>query len=246
MAARLRINPVAIAVWVLALGWAPLSPGAAMAGDEPQYTSEFRLGDCDWENVGKNPYFPLVPGFYSLLEGESDDEFVVLEIRVLGETETIRMEIDGKGRRIRTRVLQETEFIDGELFEISRNFFAICKETGDVFYFGEDVDFYEDGEIVSHEGAWRAGVDGARPGIIMPGTFLLGSRYFQEVAPGVAEDRGEHIGMGIDVETEAGEFGDCVEILDTNALDPKDKGDVKIYCPGVGLTIDEDLELVAF
>ena len=40
----------------------------------------------------------------------------------------------------------------------------------------------EDGRIVSHEGAWRAGVDGAQPGLIMPGTFLLGSRYFQEIA----------------------------------------------------------------
>jgi hypothetical protein len=36
--------------------------------------------------------------------------------------------------------------------EISRNYFAMCKPTSNAIYFGEDVDIYEDGEIVSHEG----------------------------------------------------------------------------------------------
>jgi hypothetical protein len=90
------------------------------------------------------------------------------------------------------RVVEEREWQDDELVEVSRNFFARCKETGDVFYFGEEVDLYEDGEIVGHGGAWLAGRDGALPGIIMPGRFLLGSRYYQEVAPDIALDRGEN------------------------------------------------------
>ena len=102
---------------------------------------------------------------------------------------------------------------------------------------------HEDGEIVSHDGAWLAGVDGALPGIVMPGTFLLGSRYFQEVAPGVALDRAEHTAEGLVVETEAGEFEGCVEIIETSPLEPGAESR-KLYCPGVGLVMDDDLLLV--
>ena len=79
--------------------------------------------------------------------------------------------------------MRERETADGELVEISRNYFAICRPSNSVFYFGEDVNIYENGEVVSHEGAWLAGVNGAREGMIMPGTVLIGARYFQEIAP---------------------------------------------------------------
>jgi hypothetical protein len=50
-----------------------------------------------------------------------------------------------------------------------------------------------DSKIVSHEGTWQAGVDNARAGIIMPGKVTQGSKYYQEVALGIAEDRAEII-----------------------------------------------------
>ena len=70
-----------------------------------------------------------------------------------------------------------------ELIEVSRNYFAAAM-NGRHLLFREAVDIYEYGEIVGHDGAWLAGVNGARPGIIMPGRYLLGARYFQEIAPG--------------------------------------------------------------
>jgi hypothetical protein len=60
---------------------------------------------------------------------------------------------------------------------------------------------------VSHDGEWRAfelaedGESFNMPGIIMPGTILLGSRYFQEIAPDVAMDRAEIVGMDETVES---------------------------------------------
>lgn len=45
--------------------------------------------------------------------------------------------------------------------------------------------------MVSHEGSWRASENGARAGITMPGTVLLGATYFEEIAPNIAEDRVE-------------------------------------------------------
>jgi hypothetical protein len=233
--------------FVLGTGLAALAwPSAEARAEEPAFTEDFRLEDCRFDDEGDNPFFPLEEGVFQRLEGDSDGEAVVVLNEVTRKTRKIRLEIDGEPRTVRTRVVRSTEWVDGELFEISFNFFAVCEPRGDVLYFGEDVFFYEDGEVVSMDGSWRAGRDGAQPGLIMPGTFLLGSRYQQEQAPGIAEDRGENVDMGLEVEVPAGVFSDCVEVLDTNPLEPGSEGDTKIYCDGVGLTVDEDVELVRF
>jgi hypothetical protein len=247
MQARIRRLWHALAAGLVATagiagGW-PAGPALA---DEPAFTRDFRFEECEFDDEGENPLFPLEVGVFQRLEGESDGEEVMAEIRVLAKTRRIALEIGGKPRSVRTRVVKETEWVDGELAEIAYNFFAVCKPRNDVFYFGEAVFNYEDGAVVNTDGSWLAGQGGATPGIIMPGTFLLGSRYQQEVAPGIAEDRGENVAMGLDVDVEAGHFSRCVQVLDTDPLDPGSSGDLKTYCPGVGLTIDEDLELTEF
>ena len=222
----------------LALGLL-LSAAGALAHDPP-FTGDFDRARCTFTSTGSNPYFPLWPGHSLLLQGEEDNDGelveIEVEINVLAATELV----DG----VLTRVWEERESEDGELVEVSRNFMALCRETGDVWYFGEDVDDYEDGEIIGHGGSWRAGVAGALPGIIMPGTPLLGARFQEELAPGVAEDRGEVTEVGGEAEVPAGTFEGVLSILDTNALDPGAPGDLKRYAPGVGLIVDEVMELV--
>ena len=111
---------------------------------------------------------------------------------------------------VETRVIEERETVDGALIEVSRNFFAICERTNSVFYFGEDVDIFdEEGNLESHEGAWRAGVDGARAGLLIAGTVLLGSHYHQEIAPEVAMDRAEDVSVTGSASTPAGTFNNC-------------------------------------
>jgi hypothetical protein len=204
------------------------SRAANAQDEEPQFTSEFRIEDCDFRPRGENPYFILQPGYQLIFEGEEDGETIHLEITVLNKTETIDLPEIGE---VRTRVVEEVETADGELTEISKNFFAICKQTNDVYYFGEEVDIYNEDGTITHEGAWRAGEpdeDGvAEPGIIMPGTFLLGSRYYQELADGIA----------------LGTFTDCVQVIETTPLEPGSESE-KIYCPEVGLTVDNSLELI--
>jgi hypothetical protein len=199
------------------------------------FTTDFRLEGCTFSSIGSNEYFILEPGHQLFLEGEEDGALIELEITVLDDT----FMVDG----IETRVVEEMEWEDGELVEISRNYFAICTETNSVFYFGEDVDIYEDGEIVSHDGAWLAFSDGAEPGVMMPGIILLGARYFQEVAPEIAMDRAVIVKMDATVETPAGTFEDCLVTFETTPLEPNAK-DWKVYAPGVGLIIDAAAELV--
>ena len=85
----------------------------------------------------------------------------------------------------------------------------------------------------------------------MPGTFLLGAKYFQEIAPPNAVDRGQHTAMGVDVELEVGEWENCVQVADTNPAEGRcdvdgEDADIKTYCPGIGLVQDQDLELVDY
>ncbi len=204
-------------------------------GGDVEFTSEFFLEDCTFASTGRNPYYiPLEAGAQLMFAGEEDGEQIELRITVLEDVE----EVDG----VQTRVIEEYETVDGEVIEISRNYFAICMETNSIVYFGEDVDIYEDGEIVSHAGAWRAGIDGARAGIIMPGTVLLGSRYYQEVAPGVALDRADHVAMDVTVETPAGTFTDCLQVDETTPLEAGVSP--KFYARDVGLVQDNILLLV--
>lgn len=203
--------------------------------DDLAFTEEFAIERCTFSATGGNAFFSLDPGHRLVLEGEEDDEMVRVEIDVLNET----FVVDG----VTTRVVTETEYVDGELEEISRNYFAECMETGDVYYFGEHVDIYEDGVIVSSEGEWLAGEGENRAGIIMPGNPLVGSRYYQEWAPEVALDRAEHLAANFTFETAAGTFDGCIKVVDTTPLEPGDSS-TKIYCPGVGVVFDDGPALI--
>lgn len=109
---------------------------------------------------------------------------------------------------------------------------------------GEDVDIYEDGDIVSNDGAWRSGVGPAEAGLFMPGTILLGSRFFQEIAPDVALDRAEIVHTDQSLETP---YEDCMDnvlvIKETTPLEAF-ATDFKYYAPEIGLIKDGVLELV--
>ncbi len=244
------MNTRAIAVWTAAVS---LLPG--MVSGAGAFTKAFPIADCDFETrqferEDANPHFILQPGrelhynnFECVSLGECD-EVEELVITILNKTRKFKLNIDGKTKNVTTRVLREVETANGELVEISHNYYAQCDDTRDVYYFGEKVDIYEDGQVVSHDGAWLAGTKGAKPGLIFPGgAFLLGARYFQEVAPRVALDKAEHVAMGLVEETPAGRFDDCVFIQETTPLEPGDVSE-KTYCPGTGLLFDNELELV--
>ena len=121
---------------VLAVGMLLASSSAPAQDRGSGIQQDFGISKCKLSTSGRNPYFVLQPAFQLVLEGKDSK----LQITVLEETRTI----DG----VETRVVEEREWKDGKLAEIARNYFAFCEETKDVFYFGEDVDFYENGKVV--------------------------------------------------------------------------------------------------
>lgn len=204
-------------------------------GPEPKYTTDFHTENCAWSSTGANTFFILQPGYLLTLSGEEDPGVVTnFTVDVLNDTRVL----DG----VETRLVEEKVIVGGELKEIARNYFAICTQTNSVFYFGEDVDNYMGGQVADHHGSWLAGVNGARGGLYMAGTVTLGSRYFQEVAPGVALDRAEVVSMGEVVDAPAGRFEGVLETRDTSALE-NTLVEYKYYAAGIGLIQDGELQL---
>ena len=211
---------------------AQVSPARA-AADGFQQT--FAVDKAELGSTGRNPYFILEAGYQHTYEGMEGKQTVRLIITVLSKSEMV----DG----VETRVVEERETADGKLVKISRNFFAISKKTRDVYYFGEDVDNYSEGKVVSHKGSWRAGVAGARFGLFMPAQPVVGARYYQEQAPGVALDRFEIQSVTDTLQTPAGRFTGVVRCLETTPLEPGVKAP-KQFASGVGLIKDGSLLLV--
>jgi hypothetical protein len=225
--------------------WLPLVVAGAMLAfaastwsgekqkDDGSWTVDFAVEKDELASTGRNPYFILEPGYFLVLEGGKEQ----ITITVLNETK----KVDG----VETRVVEERETKGGKLVEVSRNYFAISKRTNSVFYFGEDVDIYKGGKVVSHDGAWLAGVNGAKFGLMMPGQVLLKAKFYQEIAPKVAMDRAEIISMNETVKTPAGEFKNCLKVEETTPLEPGNR-EIKYYAAGIGLVQDGSMRLVKY
>jgi len=221
-----------IGLWAIMI-ISTLAPATSdQAGGVAGWKDAFAIDKNRLASVGRNPFFILEPG-YRLHFAFGKDTLVV---SVLEETEVV----DG----VTTRIVEERETENGQLAEVSRNFFAFDPESGDVYYFGEDVDEYKNGKIIGHAGAWRAGVKGARFGLMVPGAPAVGDRYHQENAPKVAMDRAEVVSLAETLETPGGTFKNCLRIRETSAIERGTS--VKIYAPGIGLVKDDAFVLTKF
>ena len=210
----------------------------ALARDEPKpaasWTETLAPTDEKCLSTGRNEYFILEPGYQLTLAGKEGSKQVELVVTVLNETKLV----DG----VETRILEERESANGNLVEVSRNFFAVGEKTRNVYYFGEEVDIYKKGKVVSHEGAWLSGVKGAKYGILLPGQIKVGDRYYSEKAPKVAMDRQENVATDAVLETPAGKFAHCFKVKETTPLESGTE--YKLYAPGIGLVQDGNLKLV--
>jgi hypothetical protein len=199
------------------------------------WTEYFNLDSCSFSPTGSNEYFILEPKYRLLLSGKEGGNSIDLTITVLDETKKIG--------NVETRVVEEKEKLNGRLSEVSRNYYAFCTQTGSIFYFGEDVDVYSNDKIVGHDGSWRADSANARPGLLIPGTILLGAKYYSEIAPNFALDRAKIVSNSEQVQTPTGIYGNCLEIKESSPLE-QDSTDYKYYAPGIGLIKDGNLLLI--
>ena len=175
-----------------------------------------------------NKYFTLIPGTrftYGDAEGT-----LRIEVTVTNEKKKLRG-VTTSGVRVR-------EWRKGLLKEDSTDWYAQDK-VGNVWYFGEAVNNYTDGKLVHHKGSWEAGVDGAKPGIIMPADPKVGESYRQEYYPARAEDMGTVIATGRKVTVPYGTLENCIQVQDSTPLESR--REYKYYCLDIAFLALEKL-----
>ena len=207
------------------------------AGHDPMFGEAFATNFVDPLEIGNtvpaNPWFPLVTGNHWLYLGDGES----IEVTVTDETKLI----DG----VTCVVIVDVASEEGEVVEITRDWYAQDVD-GNVWYCGEiarnfeifEGDDPETPELVDIEGSWKAGRDGAKPGILLPFDPQVGDVIRQEVSYGEAEDVIEILSVTADEAAPGGMCtGDCLMTADFTPLEP-DALEHKYYVPGVGLIVE--------
>ena len=180
-----------------------------------------------------HPYLPLTPGSRYVYEGQTENGFERIEVEVLENKKAIL--------GIQATILRDTVYLDGEMVEDTYDWFA-QDQAGSVWYLGEDVSNYENGQLADKSGSWEAGVDGALPGIVMHADPEAHVRetYLQEYYAGEAEDTAKILSTEETVEIGYGVFDQVVKTYEYTPLDPGSQ-EYKFYAPGVGKVYEIDL-----
>ena len=127
-----------------------------------------------------NPRFPLKPGSRWHYRGVDEDGRFTDNMRVKHRTK----KIEG----VRTTVVHDVVLKHRKPREVTNDWYAQDRH-GNVWYFGENTkELDRHGHVTSREGSFKAGQNGARPGVLFPGHPRVGLKARQEYYKGHAED----------------------------------------------------------
>ncbi len=207
---------------MLAAVWPTSSPPGDLAPIHGPYAP--KIDPANFVGTIDNRYLPYKPGTRLHFEGvrgttrQTDDEVVLRRTkRILG---------------VRCTVVQDVVSEHGRAVERTDDFYAQDRQ-GNVWYMGEDSFERSHGRFVKASDSWRSGVNGGKPGIIMPGHPRRGDAYRQEYyPPGQALDEARVIGLGARLTVPYGRFGRLLVTSERSPLEPQTER--KYYAPGVG------------
>ena len=215
---RARLFVVVVAV-TLAVGiWAATASSSSSAGYEPVLRASNFVSTID------NRYFPLAPGTAFHYRGvkesgtQTDDMVVTDQVKhVLG---------------VRCTVVRDTVSERGRPVERTFDWYAQDRQ-GNVWYMGEDALELKNGRFVHASDSWKAGVNHARPGIIMRARPRPGDVYRQEYyPPGGALDQAHVVGATTDLSVPAGSFARVLVTDEWSPIEPQLER--KYYVAGLG------------
>jgi hypothetical protein len=214
---------------VLALGTSAAASSAAFSADPGRFSTRI-----------DNPWFPVIAGttfVYTGVEGGAPARDVLT-------VERGTITIAG----VRCRIVRDLLYRRGRLAERTSDWYAQDR-AGNVWYFGEDTaELNRKGHVTTREGSWKAGVKGAKPGIVMLANPVVGRAYQQEFYKGQAQDHARVIGVF------HGVVGGRAETVLTEEWTPLEPGvlDHKLYARGIGNVVErtvkggnDNLELTA-
>jgi hypothetical protein len=183
-----------------------------------------KIDPANFVSTIDNRYFPLIPGTGFHFKGirgttpQTDDEVVTNRTKqILG---------------IPSTVVRDTVSEHGKAVERTFDYYAQDK-GGNVWYMGEDSLELKHGKLVKASDSWLSGVNGGKPGIIMPGNPQPGDAYRQEYyPPGQALDEAHVIGFRGPESVTYGTFNRALVTSEYSPLEPQTEQ--KYYVSGVG------------
>jgi hypothetical protein len=197
-------------------------------GGLPQGSDPVTLDPANFVAAINHPFWPMPVGAtwtYSEVDADGTEFKGVTE--VLAETKQII--------GITATVVHDQLKQGDEVVEDTFDWYAQDAQ-GNLWYLGEDTKEFENGQVASTEGSWEAGVDGAQPGIILPGTPQVGQSYRQEYYAGQAEDNALILSLDELVAVPAGSYEGVIMTKETTPIEP-DVVEYKWYAQGVGVVL---------
>jgi len=201
------------------------------AADAPTPAGEYSpvINSADYVADVTNPFFPLKPGTKYTFDGTDEGDAEHIEVTVTNETRIIL--------GVRATQVRDIVYVKGKLEEATLDWYAQDRQ-GNVWYFGEDSKEYDKGKVVSTKGSWKAGVDGAEPGIIMEANPAIGDTYRQEYLRGEAEDMAKIVDTNGSATTEYGQHSGLVVTEEWTPLEPGVTAR-KYYARDIGVVLEE-------
>jgi hypothetical protein len=177
-----------------------------------------------------NPWLPLTPGLQTVSKGAVNVGTRRLQhIRVNTVTEVTKV-IDG----VRAVLVLDQDFDGGQLSEQAIDYLAE-DEGGNVWYVGSYTEAYEGGVFLNAQDAWLAGVNGAVPGLYMPGDPKRGTPPFPQTSiPGGEQTTAQVVEVGSKTCVPFKCYSDVVVIEEQGSEN-------KHWAPGVGGILTEPL-----
>jgi hypothetical protein len=226
---------------------APAEPAVTEEATEPAMTeeatepasgdasAEAQFPDFDPANFENstdinNKWIPMKPGTFWAYEGTAvDDEGNNVDRRIEFTVTDLTKEIQG----VNTVVAWIADFTDGALGEKEIAFYAQDND-GNVWYFGEHPEDYENGQFVEAP-TWIAGFQDAKPGIVMMAQPQLGMpNVYQGWGPEVGwSDYGQVEQMGQDNCVPVDCYKDVLVNAEASLAEPG-AFQLKYFAPNVG------------
>jgi hypothetical protein len=212
-------RPTLLSALVSVLVLAVLTAGCGGSSEKADKPYAPNIDPADFVSEIDNKYFPLKPGTTFVYAGNAERD----EMTVTSNTKQIM--------GVECVVVNDRLWEDGKLIEQTYDWYAQDKE-GNVWYFGEATKEYKEGKVIT-EGSWEAGVDGAKPGIMMQASPKVGQSYRQEYYKGHAEDWAQVVNLDETVKVPYGSFEHVLVTKEWTPLEPN-LIEHKYYAPGVG------------
>jgi hypothetical protein len=219
----------AIPVLAAAVTIGASAPGASAAKQLPTPKASHFGHDS---NRVTNPWFPLARGSVYVYDGQKD-----------GKTARDVMTVTRKVKKItgiRAAVVNDRLYLNGVLAERTTDWYAQDRR-GAVWYLGEKTaELNAHGKVISTEGSFLNGRDGAKGGIFMPANPRVGQSFQQESFKGEAEDRFRILDLATGVTTPAVSSQNAMLTEETTPLEPK-VVDHKYYVQGIGTVSEQQV-----